>query len=140
LEKILQQSAKRKNIFCDMTFTPDQCRTLATSGTRTDIRFVSCKFEDDGAALLEALAARADPQTGLAKLTVDYRLPFTEGILLLFVHMLKCLAPNYIALESEEACRAVAQAELQYLEFYRCELGDGGASLVESVRVGRGPK
>jgi hypothetical protein len=140
LEKILQQSAKRKNSFSYMSFTPVQSRTLATSGTRTDIGFNCCKFEDDGEAFLEALSARADSQTGLAKLTVDYRLPFTEGILLLFVHMLKCLTLNYIALESEEACRAVAQAELLYLEPYRCELGDGGASLVESVRVGRGPK
>jgi hypothetical protein len=47
LEKILLQSAKRKNSFDRMTFTPDQSRTLATSGTRTDIELMSCLFEDD---------------------------------------------------------------------------------------------
>jgi hypothetical protein len=140
LEKVLQQNAKRKHVFCDMTFTPDQCRTLATSGTRTDIELTRSKFEDDGEAFLEALEARADPQTGLAELTIRGRLPFAEGILVLFLHMLKCLTLYRIRLESEEACRAVAAAELQYLELYHCKLADGGAALVESIRVGRGPK
>jgi hypothetical protein len=43
-------------------------------------------------------------------------------------------------LESEEACRAVAEADIQYLNLIHCKLGDGGASLVESIREGRGPK
>jgi hypothetical protein len=44
---------------------------LATSGTRTDIGLTRCKFEDDGEAFLGALAAREDPQTGLAYLTTE---------------------------------------------------------------------
>jgi hypothetical protein len=141
LEKIILQNAKRKNVFYRMTFTPDHCRTLATSGTRTDIELHRCLFQDDGVAFLEALAARGDLQTGLAKLSILERLPFAEGILVLFVHMLKCLSLRYICLESEEACRAVAEAELQHLDLYNCKLdGDGGTSLVESIREGRGPK
>jgi hypothetical protein len=93
LEKILQQNAKRKYSFIYTTFTPDQCRTLATSGTRTDIELERCKFQDDGEAFLEAAAAREDPHTGLAKLTIANCLPFAEGILLLFLrrHKLECL-------------------------------------------------
>jgi hypothetical protein len=88
LEKVLQQNAKRKNSFNRMTFTPDQSRTLATSGTRTDIELHRCKFEDDGEAFFEALTARADSQSGLAKLTITNWLPFAEGILVLCLHML----------------------------------------------------
>jgi hypothetical protein len=56
-------------------------------------------------------------------------------------HQLESLTLFNILLESENACRAVAEAELQYLNLSSCELGDGGASLVESVRVGlRGPR
>jgi hypothetical protein len=140
LEKVLLQSATRKSSFYFTTFTPDQSRTLATSGTRTDIELNRCKFEDDGEAFLEALEARADPQTGLAKLSIRERLPFAERILVLVLHMLKCLSLHGIYLESEEACRAVAEAELQYLELSWCQLGDGGAALVESITEGRGPK
>jgi hypothetical protein len=140
LQKIIQQNAKRKYSFAFMTFTLDQCRTLATSGTRTDIELYGCKFQDDGEAFLEALAAREDPETGLAKLRFASCLPFAEGILVLLLHMLKCLSLHNITLETEETCRAVAEAELQYLELDHCKLGDDGASLVESVRVGRGPK
>jgi hypothetical protein len=140
LQKMIVQNANRQCSFFDMTFTPDQSRTLATSGTGTDIESNRCKFEDDGAAFWEALLAREDPETGLAKLSIAWRLPFAEGIFLLCLHILECLTLQRIRLESEEACRAVAQAELQYLEFYHCELEDGGASLVESVREGRGPK
>jgi hypothetical protein len=137
---MLQQNAKRKKSFRDTTFTPDQSRTLATSGTRTDIGLDGCKFKDDGEAFLEALAAREDPETGRAKLSIWRWLPFAEGILVLFMHMLKCLSLHDIHLESEEACRAVAAAELQYLELDHCKLGDGGAALVESITEGRGPK
>jgi hypothetical protein len=140
LEKMLQQNAKRKHVLSDMVFTPDQCRPLATSGTRTDIELYRCRFHDDGAAFLEALVERGDPQTGLAKLSVAGGLPFAEGILILFVHMLECLRLNRIDLESEEACCAVAAAELQSLNLAYCGLGDGGASLVESMKEGRGPK
>jgi hypothetical protein len=140
LEKIILQSAKRKNVFSDTTFTPDQSRTLATSGTRTDIRLNSCKFEDDGEEFMEALAARLDPHTGLAKLSIWNGLPFAEGILVLLPDMLESLALNHIRLESEEACRAVAEAELHCLYLSSCKLGDGGAALVDSVREGRGPK
>jgi hypothetical protein len=140
LEKMLQQNAKRKNSFFCTTFTPDQSRTLATSGTRTDIELNRCKFQDDGEAFLEALAAREDPETGLAKLTIQKSLPFAEGILVLHQHQLESLTLNHMFLESEEACRAVAEAEVQYLELDNCRLSDGGASLVESIREGRGPK
>jgi hypothetical protein len=143
LEKVLLQSAKRKNSFDITTFTPDQCRTLATSGVRTDIQLIRCKFQDDGEAFLEALAARADPQTGLAKLTIRDSLPFAEGILVLLLrHLnLECLTLQSFRLSSEEGCRAVATAELQLLDLdTNFRFGDGGAALIESVREERGPK
>jgi hypothetical protein len=43
--------------------------------------------------------------------------------LVLAVHMLECLRLRYIDLESEEACRAVTEAELQTLDLDHCELG-----------------
>jgi hypothetical protein len=46
--------------------------------------------------------------------------------------MLKCLTLNHIHLESEEACRELAEAELQHLELDHCKLDDSGASLVEN--------
>jgi hypothetical protein len=140
LEKVLLQSTKRKHVFRDMIFTPDQSRALATSGTKTDIELIRFEFEDDGEVFLEALATRADPQTGLVKLSIRERLPFGEGILVLLLDKLKSLSLQCIHLEGEDACRAVAVAELQYLNLSNCELGDGGVSLVESIREGRGPK
>jgi hypothetical protein len=105
-----------------MIFMPDQCRTLVTSGTKTQLGLIHCRFTYDGEAFLEALAAREDPETGLAELNIVKCLPFAEGILVLFLHILKCLSLHFIHLESEEACR------------------DGGVALVESFRAGRGPK
>jgi hypothetical protein len=142
LKKMILQNAKRHSCFNQMLFMPDQCRTLATSGTRSDIELNFCFFGEDGAAFVEASAAREDPETGLAKLTIRERLPFAEGILVLFLyqHMLEYLKLEEIVLKSEEACQALATIELQYLELRRCELADGGAALVESVREGRGPK
>jgi hypothetical protein len=40
----------------------------------------------------------------------------------------------------DEICRAVGAAEIPDLTLYGCKLEDGGAVLVESVSVGRGPK
>jgi hypothetical protein len=54
-------------------------------------------------------------------------------------HKLQCLTLRNIRLRSEEACRAVAAADLQCLDLERCRLTDRGAALVESVREGRGP-
>jgi hypothetical protein len=141
LRKMILQNAKRKTLFNRMTFTPDQSRTLATSGTGTDIELHCCKFQDDGEAFLEALAMRADPQTGLTKLSIVDCLPFAEGILVLHQHQIESLTLNHIRLESEEGCRAVAEAQVQHLVLQYCKIdGDGGASLVESIREGRGPK
>jgi hypothetical protein len=70
-----------------MTFNPNQCRTLATSGTRADIGFFICRVQDYGAAFLEALAAREDSQTGLTTLRIESELPFAECILVLAVHI-----------------------------------------------------
>jgi hypothetical protein len=64
---------------------------------------IDASLKTTGAAFLEALAARADPQTGLANLTIEDSVPFAEGILVLCVHMLECLILRYVALESEEA-------------------------------------
>jgi hypothetical protein len=135
LKKLLIQNESRKNEFYKMTFTPDQCHVLAASGRRTNISFSRCRFEDGGVAFLEASAAREDDESGLAKLSIRGKLPFDERNFMLFLnqHKLECLALHYIHLRIEDACRALAEAEVQYLDLEECSLADGGATLVESV-------
>jgi hypothetical protein len=55
-------------------------------------------------------------------------LPFVESILVLFLHQhqLECMKLYHIHLGTEEACRAVAVAELQYLGQRSCHLAHGG--------------
>jgi hypothetical protein len=125
-----------------MRFTRDQCRTLATSGIRTNIGFWDCEFEDEGIAFVEASAARENQESGPAKLTIWDILPFDEVNFRLFLsqHRLESLTLYYIRSLPEENCRVLAAADLQNLEFLACELADGGAALVESVKDGRGPR
>jgi hypothetical protein len=141
LEKILQNSAGRI-VFNYMIFTPDHCRILASCGTKTDIEFFWCEFQDEGAAFVEAPASRRDVTSGPAELKFEGDLPFNETYLSLFSmqHKLECLYLSCVNLESEVSCRAVATADVRCLTFGECELEDGGAALVESVRQGRGPK
>jgi hypothetical protein len=142
LEKMLQNSTRRI-VFYWLIFTPDQCRTLASSGTKTDIAFLSCKFQDEGAAFVEASAARRDETSGPAKLTIVGNLPFNDRNWALFLSQRKLdfLKLCDVHLSSEVSCRAVATAEVRCLTFAdECELDDEGATLVESVRQGRGPK
>jgi hypothetical protein len=142
LEKFILQNSKRKNVFVSIAFTFIQCGMLATSGKRTNLGFHNCRF-DEGAAFLEALVARQGEELGSAHLTFRERLPFDEGNLVASMDRLELesLELSLINLSSEECCRAVATAELQYLNLDECELrGDGGAALVASVREGRGPK
>jgi hypothetical protein len=143
LEKMLLQNAERLNIFNNMIFTPDHCRTLATSGIETNIEFCVCAFQDGGVAYVEASTARQDETSGPAILGFFYRLPFNDINWALFLsqHKLKSLEIRGIHLNSEVGCRAVATAQVQCLTFTdQCELEDGGAALVESVRQGLGPK
>jgi hypothetical protein len=73
----------------------------------------------------------------------DYKLPFDERNFIMFLnqHKLDCLKLSNIRLKSEEACGAVAEAEIQYVDLKECRLVDGGGALIESsVREGRGPK
>jgi hypothetical protein len=137
------RNANRENAFFNMIFTRDQCRTLATSGIRTNIGFCYCEFEDEGIAFVEASAARENPESGPAKLTIRGRLLFDEGNFRLFLsqHRLESLALHGIHLLREESCRALAAADLRNLELSSsCWSVDGGAALVESVREGRGPR
>jgi hypothetical protein len=64
------RNANRENSFADMIFTRDQCRTLATSGFRTNIGFWRCSFEDGGVAFVEASAARENQELGPAKMSI----------------------------------------------------------------------
>jgi hypothetical protein len=137
------RNANRENTFRNMTFTRDQSRTLATSGIRTNIGFLYCKFEDEGIAFVEASAARENQEAGPAKLTIRGRLPFNEGNFRLFLsqNRLESLKLYNIRLRHEESCRALAATDLQNLELHFCgELPDGGAALVESVSEERGPR
>jgi hypothetical protein len=68
--EIFVRNANRENGFSDMMFTRDQCRTLATSGIRTNVGFWYCEFEDEGIAFLEASAARENQDSGPAKLSI----------------------------------------------------------------------
>jgi hypothetical protein len=142
LEKLLVQNKNRLNLFCGFIFTRAQCGVLAAGGRRTNIGFYSCEFEDGGVAFVEASVAREDDELGPATLRIYHNLPFDKGNFALFVvhHKLRCLELSYIRLNSEEACRALAEADLQYLELESCCLADRGAAFVESVRDGRGSK
>jgi hypothetical protein len=123
-----------------MIFTPDQCRTLASSGTKTDIEFHGCKFEDEGAAFVEASAARRDETSDPAKLRFGSDNPFNGRNMALFVnqHRLDSLVISRIGLNSEVT--AVA-AGVRCLTLEDCDLLDEGAALlIELVRQGRGPK
>jgi hypothetical protein len=140
--EIFVRNANRENSFIEMIFTRDQCRTLATSGIRTNIGFSFCWFQDDGTAFVEASAARENQDSGPAKLSIRRRLPFDEVNFRRFLnqHRLESLTLFWIPLQYEESCRALAAADLQHLELPLCELADGGAALVESVKNGRGPR
>jgi hypothetical protein len=142
LEKHILQNTKRENQFSYMVFTPDQSRILATTGTRTNIGFASCKFDEE-AAFAQACAERQDEELGPKNLSFRWSLPFDEENLVASMDRLKLESLELcgIELSTEECCRAVSTAELQHLELDACGLrGDGGAALVESVREGRGPK
>jgi hypothetical protein len=142
LENILQNSARRI-CFNRMIFTPDLCRILASSGTKTNIEFCGCGFQDDGDAFVEASAARQDETSGPAKLRFVRSNPFNDGNWALFLsqHKLESLYLYRMKLNSEVSCRAVATVLVQCLELKECDrLEDGGVALVESVRQGLGPK
>jgi hypothetical protein len=141
LETILQNSARQISFIC-MIFTPDHCRTLASSGTKTNIGFIQCEFEDEGAAFVEASAARQDETSGPAKLRFVSINPFNDRNWALFLsqHKLESLYLYMIDLNSQVSCRAVAIREVRCLMLEGCRLEDEGAALVESVRQGRGPK
>jgi hypothetical protein len=137
------RKANRENSFCGMTFTRDQCGTLATSGIRTNIGFWNCEFEALVIAFVEASAARENQESGPAKLTIRGMHPFDEVNFRRFVnqHRLESLELNGIHLLHEESCRALAAADLRNLELsYYGELPDRLAALVESVREGRGSR
>jgi hypothetical protein len=140
LEKILLQNPERHNRFCRMVFTAEQGRVLAVTGTRTDLGLHNCEFED-GDAFVEAFTARVD--SGPVKLRISGRLPFQNvEQCVLFLRQqrkLECLSMNYITLV-DDICRAVGAAEIPDLDLNGCTLEDGGAALVESVSLGRGPK
>jgi hypothetical protein len=118
------RNANRENSFCRMTFTRDQCRTLATSGIRTNIGFRHCEFEDEGIAFVEASAARENQESGPAKLSIWEMLLFNEANFRVFLsqHRLESLSLGDVHLRHEEICRAVAGADLQNLELPRCKL------------------
>jgi hypothetical protein len=65
----IQNSWRRIN-FIRTIFTPDHYRILASSGTKTNIEFYECLFQDEGAAFVEASAAQQDETWGPAKLCI----------------------------------------------------------------------
>jgi hypothetical protein len=136
------RNPNRVNIFAEMAFTPDQCRTLATSGIITNIGFWVCSFEDGGIEFVEASASRENQESGPAKLSIWGSLLFDEGHFRVFIsqHNIESLALYCVHLHYEESCRALAAADLQNLELSSCRMVDGGAALVESVGEGRGPR
>jgi hypothetical protein len=148
LEKILQNSSRRIK-FIRMIFTPDHCRILASSGTKTNIEFYECIFQDEGAAFVEASAARQDETSGPAKLCIwgddndiDEYFGFNDRNMTLFLNQckLESLELRDLHFDSEDSCRAVASAEVRCLTLGGCDLEDGATALVEAVRDGYGPK
>jgi hypothetical protein len=86
LEKVLDRQ-NREIIFGEIIFTREQCHALAAGWTNMNLGFYGCKFEDGGAAFLEASCG------GPTKLSIKYELPFDEGNLALFSKQrnLECL-------------------------------------------------
>jgi hypothetical protein len=141
LEKILQNSTRRI-VFILMHFTPDHCRILASRGTKTDIEFFQCKFQDEGAAFVQASASRQDAISGPAKLRFWGSNPFNDRNWALFLsqHKLESLELSSMSFDSEVSCRAVSSSGVRCLTLVYCNLEDEGAALVESVRHGRRPE
>jgi hypothetical protein len=141
LEKILQNSARRI-CFNRMIFTLNHCRTLASCGTETDLEFYECAFQDEGAAFVEASAARQDKTSGPAKLRFMFSLPFNDRNWALFLSQnnLDSLDLHCVDLSREVSYRAVTTAQVRCLHLGGCRLEDEGAALVESVKERRGPK
>jgi hypothetical protein len=75
LEIMLQNSARRIG-FNILIVTPDHCRTLASSGTKTDIEFYRVRIQDEGAAFVEASAARQDETSEATLSTTETGLCF----------------------------------------------------------------
>jgi hypothetical protein len=75
LVNILLQDPERHNRVPYIVFMAEQCRALAVAGTRTDIGFHSCEFED-GDAFMEAFSAWGN--SGPVKLRIYGRLPFHD--------------------------------------------------------------
>jgi hypothetical protein len=86
------------------------CRIQASSGTKTNIEFYECVFEDEGAAFVEASVARRDETSGLVKLRFVGSNPFNDRNWGLFLsqHKLESLELADIQFDSEISCRAVA--------------------------------
>jgi hypothetical protein len=81
------------------------------------------------------------------KAPILWRLPPRDGLndrnlaLFLSQHQLDSLDLDAINLNNEVSCRAMTTAKVRCLTLSdECELGEGGAARVESVRQGRGPK
>jgi hypothetical protein len=125
-----------------MIFTPDHCRILASCGTKTDIEFYYCEFQDEGATFVAASAARQDKTAGPAKLRIHGNLIFNDRNLTLFLsqHKLESLGLWYYNLGREVSCRAVATAQVRCLTLEGCILGDDGEALVEAVKQRRSPQ
>jgi hypothetical protein len=73
---------------------------------------------EESVAFVEAYAAREDEDSGLAMLAIWYEITFDERNFILFLNQrnLECMELYHTRLRSEEACRAVAEAEVQCLE------------------------
>jgi hypothetical protein len=85
---------------------------------------------------VEASSAKENQEAGPAKLSIQGRLPFNERNFRFFLsqHNLESLMLSSIRLRYEESCRALVATDLRNLGLDSCELVDGGAALVESVR------
>jgi hypothetical protein len=147
LEKILQHPSKRKIIFEGMSFSANQSSVLAVS-PRTYIGLDSCMFEEDGGEQFLA-TFKTRQEKGLSPLTLhisgtgeeEMLLPFYDEVFAELVkERLDSLLLHFVHLESVILCKALAEAELPYLELTSCELGDKGSALIEAIKNGRGPK
>jgi hypothetical protein len=113
-----------------MIVSPDYCRVLGTSGTKTYIEFNCCIFQDEGAAFVEASAARQDGCSGC--------IPFNERNLTLFLsqNKLEFLELDSFEFDCEVSCTAVATAEVQYMQLVYCDFEDGWEALLWSNQSG----
>jgi hypothetical protein len=144
LKKFLGNT-ERQNAFTCMDFAPDQSRELVSCEPVNNLGLDSCTFLDGGKSFMES-ATRRQKNSGLTEFSIRGFPPFDTANWVLFLNTLKDNDSRLSSVEltqielDQEACNAVAEANIQNLELHGCGCEDQGIALIQSVMSGRGPR